>query len=267
MITLHLVRGRYTPAPPEAPQFQERHSERAGSSTTPQRTPTHPPGLLNTFTHEVGLLPRLCPGQETNESQCLRGPPASDFHGKHHQSGPAPRCHELWIRAFLSSSGRHQNDTVPIRSTTVWGSVPTERGTRHLLLQFSHLERKTMVNMIERFQNIQLDHTRQSVSCQSLPKKKQSLCPHWTFQASLSIPSSLLRATHSEILFLMWNSSDSLLKRMISQPPDPYKASAPGSLPVKRFPFCRKTDLKVLKEVRVNCSSYFVRDSLLEEGG
>ena len=73
-------------------------------------------------------MPHLCLCQETYESQCFRGPPASDFHGEHHQSGPAPRCRELWRSAFLSSPGFHQSDAVTLRSSTVRGSISTKRG-------------------------------------------------------------------------------------------------------------------------------------------
>ena len=59
--------------PPEPLNSKSDTMNMAGSSTTQEKTPTHPPGLLNTFAHEVGLMPRLSPSQETNENQCLRG--------------------------------------------------------------------------------------------------------------------------------------------------------------------------------------------------
>ena len=98
-------------------------------------------------------MPRLCPGQETYESQCLGGPPASDFHGKHHhQSGPAPRYCELWIRAFLSSPGRHQNDTVTLRSSTVLGSISTKTGHQcGVHCQLSNLQSATVQGVRSRW--------------------------------------------------------------------------------------------------------------------
>ena len=51
-----------------------------------------------------------------------------------------------------------------------------------------------------------------------------------TKRASLSIASSSLRATSSDILFLTLNFWDSIIKIMLSYPPGPHSATALGSL-------------------------------------
>ena len=87
------------------------------------------------FTHEVWLVPRLCLGQETYESQCLREPPAFDFHGEHHQSGLAPSSG--YVRSFLRLAATRATpsrsaapqcvDPSPRRGATIVVSTASER--------------------------------------------------------------------------------------------------------------------------------------------
>ena len=92
--------------PPRVPQGVQQHGRCHSTcrGAGEERAPTKAPRLLNSFTQQVILASRLCPGQKSQEGPRFLRPPPSDFDGQNNQLRPSSTPHNSGYRGSFHPS-------------------------------------------------------------------------------------------------------------------------------------------------------------------